>query len=105
VNAWISGRYPYRGEKWDQFRERSASRIFITGDAEGRENVVVFTSATPVAIWTGLSLQILDERVMRLAGVLYNASYTVLRLREGRLRLFTFNAAPHLATDGLRTHR
>ena len=105
VNAWISGRYPYTGEKWDQFRERIASRRFSTGDAEGRKNVVVFTSATPVAIWAGLSLQILDERLMQLAGVLYNASYTVLRLREGQLRLFTFNAAPHLATDGLRTHR
>jgi broad specificity phosphatase PhoE len=105
VNAWISGRYPYSGEKWDQFRERITSRRFSTGEAEGRENVVVFTSATPVAIWTGLSLQIRDERVMQLAGVLYNASYTVLRLREGQLRLFTFNAAPHLAADGLRTHR
>jgi Histidine phosphatase superfamily (branch 1) len=105
VNAWISGRYPYTGEKWNQFRERITSRRFSTGDAEGRENVVVFTSATPVAIWTGLSFQIRDERVMQLGGVLYNASYTVLRLREGQLRLFTFNAAPHLATDGLRTYR
>jgi broad specificity phosphatase PhoE len=105
VNAWLSGRYPYTGEKWDQFRERISSRRFSTGGTEGRENVAVFTSATPVAIWTGLSLQILDERVMQLAGVLYNASYTVMRLREGQLRLFTFNAAPHLATDGLRTHR
>lgn len=105
VNAWISGRYPYTGEGWDQFRERIAGRRFAVSAAEGRENVVVFTSATPVAIWTGLSLQILDERVMQLAGVLYNASYTVVRLREGHLRLFTFNAAPHLATDGLRTHR
>jgi broad specificity phosphatase PhoE len=105
VNAWTSGRYPYSGETWDQFRERIASRRFSTGDAAGRENVVVFTSATPVAIWTGLSLQIPDEGVMLLAGVLYNASYTVLRLREGQLRLFTFNAAPHLSSDGVRTHR
>ena len=42
---------------------------------------------------------------MPLAGVLYNASYTILRLREGQLRLFTFNAIPHLATKELRTHR
>jgi broad specificity phosphatase PhoE len=105
VKAWISGRYPYSGEKWDQFQERVASRRFSIGDAGGRKNVAVFTSATPVAIWTGLSLQILDERVMQLAGVLYNASYTVLRLREGQLRLFTFNAAPHLGTEALRTHR
>jgi hypothetical protein len=65
----------------------------------------VVTSATPVAIWTGLSLEICDERVMRLAGAVYNASYTILRLRESQLRLFTFNAVPHLAAPGLCTHR
>jgi len=105
VNAWISGRYPYTGERWDQFWERIASRRLEFSGTAGRQQVVVFTSATPVAIWTGLSLQIRDERVLQLAGVLYNASYTVLRWREGQPRLFTFNAAPHLATGGLRTHR
>jgi hypothetical protein len=45
------------------------------------------------------------ERIMRLAGAVYNASYTILRLRKEQLRLFTFNAAPHLAAPGLCTHR
>jgi len=75
------------------------------GDGRLRENILVFTSATPVAIWTGLSLEIFDERVMRLAGALNNTSYTILRLREAQLRLFTFNAVPHLTAPGLRTHR
>jgi hypothetical protein len=69
------------------------------------ENILVVTSATPVAICTGLSLEISDARVMRLAGAVYNASYTILRLRNEQLRLFTFNAVPHLAADGLCTHR
>jgi hypothetical protein len=43
--------------------------------------------------------------VMRLAGALYNASYTVLRLREGQVRLLAFNAVPHLAAPGLCTRR
>lgn len=104
VEAWLSGRYPYSGETWDQFRERVAACRSKMHDA-GRENILVVTSATPLAIWTGLSLEISDQRVMRLAGAVYNASYTILRLRKEQLRLFTFNAAPHLAAPGLCTHR
>jgi len=105
VEAWMGGRYPYGGESWRQFRERVAACRLNIGDADRREKILVVTSATPVAIWTGLSLEIVDDRLMRLAGVLYNASYTVLRLRDGQVRLFTFNAVPHLAANGLRTHR
>jgi broad specificity phosphatase PhoE len=105
VDAWISGRYRYTGEDWNQFRDRVVSCQLSICNARQRENIIVFTSATPIAIWTGRSLDISDRRLMRLAGVLYNASYTILRLREGQLQLFTFNAAPHLAAPGLRTHR
>jgi broad specificity phosphatase PhoE len=105
VEAWLSGRYPYSGETWDQFRQRVATCRLKIGDAQRRENVLVVTSATPVAIWSGLSLEISDELVMRLAGAVYNASYTIMRLRGGQLRLFTFNAVPHLAAPGLFTHR
>jgi broad specificity phosphatase PhoE len=104
VNAWICGRYGYGGETWNQFLERvQACRLKLR---EGRkdENILVVTSAMPIAIWVGLSLEISDERLMRLAGVLYNASYTIVRFREARLRLFTFNAAPHLPGE-TRTHR
>lgn len=105
VNAWIGGRYPYSGETWQQFRQRvEACRLKIDNRQRG-ENVLVVTSATPIAIWAGLSLEIFDDRLMRLAGVLNNASYSTVRLREGQLRLFTFNAIPHLAAPGLRTHR
>jgi broad specificity phosphatase PhoE len=105
VEAWLSGRYPYSGETWDQFRQRVATCRLKIGDAQRRENVLVVTSATPVAIWSGLSLEISDELVMRFAGAVYNASYTIMRLRGGQLRLFTFNAVPHLAAPGLFTHR
>jgi len=103
VEAWIGGRYPYSGETWNQFRERVAEGRSKISDA--RENILIVTSATPVAICTGLSLEISDAGVMRLAGAVYNASYTILRLRKEQLRLFTFNAVPHLSADGLRTHR
>ena len=108
VEAWLSGRYPYGGETWDQFRERVAAcrfKMLQLQENDARENILVVTSATPLAIWTGLSLEISDERIMRLAGAVYNASYTILRLRKEQLRLFTFNAVPHLAAPGMCTHR
>lgn len=105
VNAWMSGRYAYSGESWSDFRSRvGACRERMNGDQQ-RGNIVVFTSAAPIGIWTGLALDIDDDRVLRLAGVLHNASYTVLRLRGQELRLFGFNAVPHLNAQDLRTHR
>jgi broad specificity phosphatase PhoE len=105
VEAWIRGRFPYSGETWKQFGERVLSCRSRIGYRQTHESILVVTSATPIAIWTGVSLQIADEQVMRLAGVLYNASYTILRLRQQEPRLFTFNAASHLSGAGLRTHR
>jgi hypothetical protein len=69
------------------------------------ENIIVFTSATPVAIWTGMSLEIFDQRVMRLAGALYNSSYSILRLRGDDLRLLSFNGVAHLDGSDLCTYR
>jgi broad specificity phosphatase PhoE len=105
VEAWIRGRFPYSGETWKQFCERVLSCRSRIDHRQSRENILVVTSATPIAIWTGVSLEISDEQVMRLAGALYNASYTILRLRREELRLFTFNAASHLSGAGVRTHR
>jgi broad specificity phosphatase PhoE len=104
VNAWISGKYPYQGESWDTFRQRVASGLKVQNGTH-KTNLIVFTSAMPVAIWTGLALDISDHRIMRLAGVLQNSSYSVLRLKADDLRLLTFNAAPHLIDESLRTYR
>jgi broad specificity phosphatase PhoE len=105
VDAWIAGRFPYPGESWEQFVRRIAGcrrKLELVGS---QDNIIIFTSAVPVAVWAGLSLDICDQRVMRLAAVLYNTSYTILRLQQEQLRLFAFNAIPHLLTPDLRTHR
>jgi broad specificity phosphatase PhoE len=104
VNAWISGQYRYRGETWDEFRARIEACRMKMQDGPRDEDILVVTSAMPIAIWSGRSLEISDERLMRLAGVLHNASYSIVRLRETQLTLFTFNATPHLPAE-LRTHR
>ena len=105
VEAWMGGRFPFTGETWSQFCNRVLACRSKLDHREKRENILVVTSATPIALWTGFSLEISDAHVMRLAGALYNASYTILRLRQEQLRLFTFNAASHLAARGLLTHR
>ena len=104
VQAWIKGTHAHGGETWEEFCARIAGCRALIPDSDPQANVIVFTSATPVAIWTGLALEIFDERIMGLAGVLYNSSFTTLKLRGEQLRLFTFNAIPHL-TPELRTHR
>ncbi|MET0624775.1 MAG: histidine phosphatase family protein [Pyrinomonadaceae bacterium] len=105
VEAWAGGRYPYAGESWEQFVGRVAACRLKAVETPPRENVAVFTSATPTAVWTGLALDIRDGRVRRLAAVLENTSYTVLQLRADEMLLLTFNAVPHLDAPELRTRR
>jgi broad specificity phosphatase PhoE len=101
VEAWVRGRYEYSGESWAGFCERiRGCSVQATGG-----DLAIFTSATPTAIWAGAGLDVLDERVLRVAGVLYNSSYTVLRVRDGRIRLFSLNNVPHLTDRSSRTHR
>ena len=105
VEAWMHGRHAYDGETWQAFRERVVACQTKLEPAERDANVVVFTSATPIGIWTALAMEIHDARAMRLAGVLHNASFTLMRLHEGQLRLHSFNGIPHLGEPGLRTYR
>jgi broad specificity phosphatase PhoE len=105
VHAWIAGKYPYQGESWKAFLDRVAASRSEMRNGGDKSDIVIFTSAMPVAIWTGMALDIADDRIMRLAGVLHNTSYSILRLKADDLRLLTFNAAPHLLEDHLRTRR
>jgi len=108
VQAWLQGHPGYTGETWLEFHNRIAQRraelVAATQDTDDH-NIVVFTSATPIGIWAGLSLDVEDHRAMRLAGVLHNASYSVMRLRPDQLRLHTFNSIPHLTDPELHTYR
>ena len=105
VEAWISGRFPYGGESWKEFRGRVAACRLKLSAAPRQASILAFTSATPTGILTGLALDTTDARMRQLAGVLHNASYTVLRQRDEQLQLFQFNAVPHLGSPELRTHR
>jgi len=105
VQAWVRGQHPYDGESWPAFRERVMGCQGKLAPAGRDENIVVFTSATPIGIWTALAMDIHDARALRLAGALHNASCTIMRLHEGELRLHSFNTIPHLSDPELRTYR
>jgi len=105
VAAWISGKFRYGGESWEEFHERVSSCCLKLCDESSAAKVLAFTSATPTGVLTAVALGAPVERIRSLAGVLYNSSYTLLRRRADRLHLFQFNAVPHLTTPELRTHR
>jgi broad specificity phosphatase PhoE len=101
AEAWLSARFPYDGESWPAFQQRVATFPLPTHGA----NVAVFTSATPAAIWAARAMDIHDARSLRIAGVLHNASITVLRVVDDQVRLFSLNEVPHLSRAEWRTHR
>ncbi len=104
VNAWIAG-HEYAGESWLQFCERVRISAVRLRAASRQENIVVFTSATPISLLSASALDIADARVMKLAGVLQNSSFTVVQIRDATVRLFSFNAIPHLPLAELRSFR
>jgi broad specificity phosphatase PhoE len=104
VRAWVNGDFRFDGETWLDFRER------IRGSLKGLlksglDSAVVFTSATPIAICVGEALGLPDSEIFQLAGSLMNSSFSELRFRHNKLRMFTFNNTPHLNDAALRTHR
>jgi len=101
VEAWLEEKFPYDGESWKSFQQRVGTAP-ITGE---NKRIAVFTSATPAAIWAGRALDIHDTRALRIAGVLHNASITVLRVRGEDVQLFSMNEVPHLTRPEWRTHR
>ena len=106
MQAWMENRYSeYQGESWIAFRQRVQACAADLASYGAGESVAVFTSATPVAIWTGLALGLSDAKILSLTGALYNSGLTTLRLSERELTLFTFNCTPHLSDSRRRTFR
>jgi broad specificity phosphatase PhoE len=106
IRAWMRNHSPLEGvEAWADFRARVESPLAGLRRFAPGEVVAVFTSATPTAIWCGAALGLDERRIFRIAGVLFNSSFTTLRLRDDELTLFTMNNTPHLTDPSLRTFR
>ncbi|HLF84298.1 MAG TPA: histidine phosphatase family protein [Blastocatellia bacterium] len=98
IRAWMGNRYPdYEGEAWSSFRTRiHACAADLSSNHNDAKAIAIFTSATPIAIIGGAALGLTDERLLSILGVIYNTSVSVMKARNGELRMFTFNATPHL---------
>jgi len=105
VRAWVEGRYEYSGESWIRFVARIDEALGRVIAAAHDGNIAVFTSATPIGIAAAKTLEIADGRAMWLAAVMFNASFTTLRVHGDEVRLFTLNATPHISEAALRTFR
>jgi broad specificity phosphatase PhoE len=106
IRAWMRNHPGCDGvEPWTAFRGRvEAPHSELSGFGPG-ESVAVFTSATPTAVWCGSALGVDERKIFRIAGVLYNTSFSTLRLRDGELTLFSLNNTPHLRDSSQRTFR
>ncbi len=106
MRAWLEDRYPAEGyEPWRDFQARVKVGCTALLRHGALETIAVFTSATPIAIAVGAALQLASEKVLELAWVMYNASITTMKLRDGGFHLYTFNATPHLHGEELQTFR
>ena len=106
IRAWMRNHQGCDGvEPWTEFRARVEETRGEMASFGSGESVAVFTSATPAAVWCGAALEVDDRRVFRIAGVLYNTSFSTLRLSGQELTLFSLNNIPHLADASLRTFR
>jgi broad specificity phosphatase PhoE len=101
IRAWIDNRYPdYEGESWAAFRARiDACAGDLCANHQSDKAIAVFTSATPIAITAGAALGLTDAKLLSILGVIYNTSVSVVRVWNGDLRMFSFNATPHLNTS------
>jgi broad specificity phosphatase PhoE len=97
IRAWMEARYQdYKGESWSAFRARIQACGLRLSNGDSNKAIAVFTSATPVAILIAAALELRDEKLLSILGVIYNSGITILRSRGDDLRLFTFNGTPHL---------
>ncbi len=106
IRAWMRNHEACNSvEPWAEFRGRvEGPRPDLAAFGPG-ESVAIFTSATPAAVWCGSALGIDERRIFRIAGVLYNTSFSTIRLRDEELTLFSLNNTPHLREPSLRTFR
>ncbi|HEX5731268.1 MAG TPA: histidine phosphatase family protein [Blastocatellia bacterium] len=105
IRAWVDNRFPdFEGELWGSFRGRIQNCFadLLANDSE--QTIAVFTSATPIAIMVGAALELSDDKLLSILGVIYNTSVSIIRARPNDLRLFTFNMVPHL-NNSLRSFR
>jgi broad specificity phosphatase PhoE len=101
VRAWIEARLEFAGESFAEFCARVREGLF---SLPSDRNIAVVTSATPIGVCVGATLDLSPRRVMQVAAG-FNTAFSELDLRPGDPRLVSFNNVPHLRDQRLRTLR
>ncbi len=107
MGMWIRGDIDApEVESWQAFCARVASGLgnLREGDRKGRR-VVAFTSGGTIAAAMRTALELSDQKMLDLAGVVRNASLTELAFTRSRLTPMSFNAIPHLPDPATVTSR
>lgn len=107
MGMWIRGEIDAPDiESWQRFCARVAAGIgdLRESDQRGRR-VAAFTSAGTIAAAMKCALDLTDEKMLNLAGVVHNASITELAFTRTRLTPMTFNSLPHILDRALVTSR
>ncbi len=98
---WVRGEVdPSVAGKWREFKDRVRAGVSELMETHGRKkDLVVFTSAGPIAATVQMALGLSDEKTMELAFQILNASVTRFRYGPRGITLFSFNEVSHLEAD------
>jgi broad specificity phosphatase PhoE len=102
VQRWINDPHATPGiESWRTFRSRIAEGLNTIMRQEGSgKNVMVFTSAGPVATAVQMATGMPDERCIGISWQVLNASTTRFRYNEKEITLVGFNDVAALERQG-----
>ena len=89
----IEGRFEFAGESFAGFETRVREALL---DLPSQGHIAVVTSATPIALSAGATLDLTPNRVMQLAGAQRNTAFSEIDFRRGDPRLISFNNIPHI---------
>lgn len=107
MGMWIRGEIDAPEiESWQAFCARVAAGLgnLRESDQRGRR-IAAFTSGGTIAAAMKAALDLSDQKMLDLAGVVHNASFTELAFSAHRLTPLSFNALPHILDRALVTSR
>ena len=102
VHRWINGEYAQPDvEPWQAFRTRVSSGVRDIMQNEGSgKNVMVFSSAGPIAVAVQLATGMPDDRCIGISWQVLNASLTKFRYNTSEMTLVGFNDVAALEIEG-----
>ncbi|MBU2488363.1 MAG: histidine phosphatase family protein [Proteobacteria bacterium] len=98
---WVKGDVdPSVAGQWREFTERVRLGVNQLMETHGSgKDIVVFTSAGPIAATARMALSLSDEKTMEMAFQIWNASVTRFRYGPRGITLLGFNEVSHLEAE------